>query len=663
MINLNNVLFIFVFSIALIVFSYNLTRFFLYLKIGKGEIRTDKPSLRLKRVLTIAFGQTKLLREPVAGMMHLFIFWGFVILLTAVFESIGEGFNPNFSLAFLGWFYKIIIISQEFIALVVILSVLYAIYRRAIIKPIRLQKHSSAEAYIILVMILTIMLSMYFQNSIKLLIHSDEYSSYRFISASIAPIFSNIEHLKIYYTIFWWIHIGVVLVFLNLLPFSKHFHIITSIPNVYFSKLTPYGKIKNLNLNDETLQKFGASDVEDLTWKQLFDGYACTECGRCTASCPANITGKLLSPREIIINIRKRLVEKAPLLLSQSTFSDDEKEILNKNLVGGYISEEELWACTTCLACVTECPVMIEHVDHIVDMRRYLVLNESRFPKELQLAFQNLERNYNPWSFSSSSRSDWVAGMNVPILSEQNEQVDILFWVGCAGAFDERAKKVSKAIVKILNKANVKYAILGNEEKCTGDFARRAGNEYLAQMLINENVSTLNKYNIKKILTACPHCYNTLKNEYPVFGGNYEVFHHSEYIASLLQTGKIKVSKSLTDKIVYHDSCYLGRYNGIYDQPRKILKSISANLIEMKRNRDKGLCCGAGGARMFMEENVGKRINHERTDEAISMNTNLISTACPFCLTMISDGVKDRQKSEEISVKDIAELVADALLE
>ncbi len=659
--NVNNIIFVFVFSVAIAIFAINITRFFGFLKVGKKDNRTDKIILRLKRVLTIAFGQTKLLREPLAGLMHFFIFWGFVILLSAIFESISEGFSSNFSMGFLGNIYIPVVIAQEFIALLVILSVLYAILRRAITKPKRLEGHSSGEAYLILFMILFIMISMYLQNSVKMIIHPDKYSDFRLIASSLKYLFVNSEYNNILYYSFWWIHIGLVLIFLNLLPFSKHFHIITSIPNVFFARLNSYGEIRTLNLNDENLTKYGVSDIEDLTWKQLFDGYTCTECGRCTAACPANITGKLLSPREIIINIRKRLVEKAPILLSKKTSNSD--DVINKQLVDSYITEEELWACTTCLACVTECPVMIEHVDHIVDMRRYLVLNESRFPKELQLAFQNLERNYNPWSFSSSSRVDWANDLDVPIASTTKD-FDLLFWVGCAGAFDDRAKKISRAMVKILKKSNQKFAILGNEEKCTGDFARRSGNEYLAQMLINENITTLNRYNIRKILTICPHCFNTLKNEYPAFGGNYEVIHHSEFIATLLSTGKIKISRSLDKKTVFHDSCYLGRYNGIYDYPRRILNSVSINkIVEMKRNKDKGFCCGAGGARMFMEESTGKRINHERTDEALSLDINMIGTACPFCLTMLSDGVKDRQKNESVLVKDIAEIVADALID
>lgn len=338
-----------------------------------------------------------------------------------------------------------------------------------------------------------------------------------------------------------------------------------------------------------------------------------------------------------------------------------QKHVLKNKLVDDYITEDELWACTTCMACMEECPVMIEHVDSIIEMRRYLVLNESRFPKELQVTFQNLERNYTPWAFSSASRADWAEGLDVPVIS-QTQDAEILFWVGCAGAFDERAKKVTRAIVKILQKADVKFAILGNEEKCTGDSARRAGNEYLAQMLINENVTTLNKYNIRKIVTACPHCLNALKNEYPQFGGNYEVIHHTDFILNLIKNKKIRVSANVSQKITYHDSCYLGRYNDVYDSPREVIENITGDkCLEMKRSKDKGFCCGAGGSRMFMEENIGKRVNLERTEEALALNPDVIGTACPFCLTMLTDGVKDKEAGDRVSVKDIAELVAEAL--
>lgn len=650
----NSIVFIFVFIISISFFFYNVRRLITYLKLGRAENRTDKLFQRLKQVLVVAFGQTKLLREPIAGLMHFFIFWGFLILFTAIIESIGEGFYSKFSFSFLGAIHSPLIILQELFALLVVVSVLYAFFRRLVLRPKRFENHSSTEAYFILTMILFIMLSMYGQSATKMLMHQSVTSA-NFVSVRLVPFFSSygIETLTIFYYVFWWMHIGLVLLFLNYLPYSKHLHVLTSIPNVYFAKLTPKGTLQTVNLSDENLTKFGASDVEDFTWKQLLDSYTCTECGRCVAVCPANLTGKPLSPRKIFEDMRHRIMEKG------STLSKTDSQ--KNQLVDDYITEDELWACTTCMACMEECPVMIEHVDSIIEMRRYLVLNESRFPKELQITFQNLERNYTPWAFSSASRSEWTEGLDVPLLS-QTQDAEILFWVGCAGAFDERAKKVTRAIVKILQKANVKFAILGNEEKCTGDSARRAGNEYLAQMLINENVTTLNKYNIRKILTACPHCLNALKNEYPQFGGNYEVIHHTDFILNLIKNKKIRFSANLLRKITYHDSCYLGRYNNLYDAPREVIQSITGDkCLEMKRMKDKGFCCGAGGARMFMEENIGKRVNIERTEEALALNPDIISTACPFCLTMLTDGVKDKDAADKVTVKDIAELVADAI--
>jgi Fe-S oxidoreductase len=353
-------------------------------------------------------------------------------------------------------------------------------------------------------------------------------------------------------------------------------------------------------------------------------------------------------------------MEKAPLMFAGN--GEKNQEIMDKRLLDNYINDEELWACTTCRACMEECPVTIEHVPVIVDMRRYLVLTESRFPAELKTVYKNLETNYTPWAFSHQTRGDWAKGLEVKTIAEVNGDIEVLYWVGCAGAFDDRYKKVTQAMVKLMNTAGVKFAILGTEEKCTGDPARRSGNEYLAQMLINENVETLNKYNIKKIIASCPHCFNTLKNEYPQFGGNYEVVHHTTFLNELINSGKLKISKETKDKITFHDSCYIGRYNGIYDAPRNLLETSGANLVEMARSRDKGFCCGAGGARMFMEEKVGKRVNIERTEEALSLNPNTIATACPFCLTMLTDGVKAKEVQEKVQVKDVAEILAESMV-
>jgi Fe-S oxidoreductase len=661
-----NIIFIVVLITAFAFFAYSVKNLISYLKLGRTENRTDKKSERINKVLTIAFGQSKLLREPVAGLMHFFIFWGFVILLSSIVESIGEGIYPNFSFNFLGRLYPILGFFQEAVALLVVISILTAFFRRLILKPKRLEGHSSGEAYLILALILFIMLTMYGQYSTKVALHnSDSYSS-RFISTYVSQLFINMDRSSVenIYHVFWWSHILLVLSFLNYLPYSKHLHVLTSIPNVYLSKLSSRGALRPINLSDENFTRFGSADIEDFSWKQLLDSVTCTECGRCTAACPANITGKPLSPRKIFVDMRDRLREKGPIMLNKVAVAVDirpnDKQPSQKLLVDDYITEDELWSCTTCMACIQECPVMIEHVDAIVDMRRYLVLNESRFPKELQITFQNLERNFSPWAFSSASRADWADGLHVPLFSNKPD-AEILFWVGCAGAYDERAKKVTKSFVKILQAADINFAILGTEEKCNGDAARRAGNEYLAQMLMNENIATLNKYNIKTIVTTCPHCFNTLKNEYPQFGGNYEVVHHSEYIMKLIDEKKLKLSRKLTEKITYHDSCYLGRYNDLYNPPREIINSLGGNITEMKRTRDKGLCCGAGGARMFMEETIGKRVNHERIEEALALNTEIVSTACPFCLTMLSDGVKDKGANEKVMVQDIAELVANVI--
>lgn len=664
---IKNIIFLLVLLAAFGVFVWTARKVLGYLALGKAENRFDRFDKRISNTLAIAFGQTKILRDPIAGPVHAGIFWGFVILLTAVVESIGEGLIHGFSFAFLGPLYNLIALSSDIIALVVLVAVLVALFRRHVAGPDRLRKldrASQMDATVILCTIALIMLSMFVQNGARIAVgEGAAYASdWRPVSLAFAGMFGADSWLI--FEISWWIHILLVLGFLNALPYTKHFHVITSVPNVYFSnkgiRKEGDGALKPLNLEDETAEKFGASDIEDLTWKQLFDSYTCTHCGRCTSVCPANITGKLLSPKKIIVDTRTRLEEKAPLVVAGVT--DD--AALQKQLLHDYITPQELWACTTCRACVQECPVMIEHVDEIVEMRRYLALTEGEFPEQLQLLYRNLENNFAPWQFSPEDRAAWADGLEIPELSQLGDagDIDYLFWVGCAGSFDARYKKVSVALAHIMKRAGLRFAILGREEKCNGDPARRTGNEYLAQTLMMENIERLNSYNVKNIVTACPHCFHSIKNEFPQFGGNYRVVHHSELIAALLDRGIIQLEKALNGAITFHDSCYLGRYNDIYEEPRNVLMHVpEAELREMPRSHDKGFCCGAGGGQMFMEETEGKRVNIERTEEALASGAGTIASACPFCMTMMTDGVKEKGKQEEVVVKDIAELVYEAM--
>jgi Fe-S oxidoreductase/nitrate reductase gamma subunit len=670
--SIHNIIFLVILVVAFTAFGWNVRRLTTYLRIGKHEKRTKNMLERLRNVWIVAFGQSKLLREPIAGTMHFFIFWGFVTLLASVLESIGEGLIAGFSLIFLGPFYGPLVFLIDLFGLFVVGSIVVAFYRRYVLKPKRLadvDRHGRIDATVILALIVLVMLTMFGQNAARIALGRGYANEWRFASIVFSSFFAadNPQSVATWFYFFWWAHIGLVLGFLNYLPYSKHLHVFSSIPNVFLAKLEPRGILKPLDLADETATKFGASDVEDLSWKQLLDGYSCTECGRCTASCPANLTGKPLSPRKIIVDIRRRLMEKAPFVVAGATLesvgvkTSNGKHPLQKQLVDDYISEDELWACTSCMACVQECPVQIEHVDAIIDMRRYLVLNESRFPKELQTTFQNLERNFTPWAFSHESRADWAEGMGIPRLAEK-PNAEILFWVGCAGSFDARYVKATRAFARLMQIAKVDFAILGTEEKCTGDPARRAGNEYLAQTLMMENTATLNRYGAKRIVTACPHCFNTIKHEFPQFGGNYDVVHHTDFINRLISLGKLKLNKTSRAKVTYHDSCYLGRYNQMYEHPRRTLNAIpGVELAEMKRSRDRGFCCGAGGARMFMEETIGKRVNIERVEEAMELKPDIIGTACPFCMTMLTDGVKDKQADDAVKVKDIAEVVLEAV--
>lgn len=665
---IKSIVFTLILILAIAYLYKNLNKLFGYLKVAKPDKRTDNFGKRIANMIKVAFLQTKILRDGIAGPIHIAIYWGFLVLLFSASEGIFQGFYHNFSWNFLGPLYTIISFLTDIFCPLIIIAVLFALIRRFIVKVPRLQGDSEEkiDATIILVMILIIVTSLILEKSAEIHLHSIKWAY-----TPIAGLISNAineNSAPIIYEITWWIHILGILFFANYLPYSKHFHVYTSIPNTFFSYENIPNKLERIDFEQESIEKFGVIDINDLSWKNLFDSYSCTHCGRCTSVCPANLTGKQLSPREIIIQTRKRTIEAAPILLKiqQAKLNNQEyqpneieQKILDKKYVGDYLSIEALWQCTTCGACMQECPIQIEHVPVIIGARRNLVMMEANFPQELQPAFNDLENNASPWSFPQSERAKWAEGTGIKTCAE-DPNFEILYWVGCAGSFDDRAKKISLAFAKLMQIAGINFRILGEEEHCNGDVARRSGNEYLADILIKTNVETLNRYNVKKIVTTCPHCFNTLKNEYPDFGGNYEVIHHTVFLQQLIDDGKLKIKQNNNEKIkiAYHDSCYLGRYNQIYDAPRKNLNKIpDVQILEPERTKDKGFCCGAGGAQMFMEEKVGKRVNIERTEELLKTGANCIAANCPFCMTMLTDGVKAKDKDEEIKVLDIAEIL------
>jgi Fe-S oxidoreductase len=461
--------------------------------------------------------------------------------------------------------------------------------------------------------------------------------------------------------IFYWVHMLLVLGFLVYIPGSKHLHILAAAPNIFFKHLGTPKAMEVTNLEDESATSFGIGKISEVSWKNGLDLYACTECGRCEEACPADMTGKPLSPARLVHDYKEDMLRHKVQLLGKKY---EEIPPIVREESG--VTQDVIWACTSCRACEEACPVNIEQTNLIFETRKNLVLMESKFPPEMQTVFRNMENNFTPWAFGSDTRADWCRDLGVKQMAE-HPNAEVLYYVGCAASFDDRAKKVATAIVSLLKKAGVDFAILGKEEKCNGDPARRAGNEYLAQMLIKENVETLNRYKPRKILTGCPHCFNTLKNEYPAFGAQYDVVHHTTFLSDLIRDGKLKPHKNEMGEVAFHDSCYLGRWNGVYEDPRDILRAIpELNVKEMPRNKNKGLCCGAGGARMFMEETIGKRINVERTEEALATlgangeaggKTKVIAAACPFCSTMLTDGVKTKEKQDTVVVKDLAEIL------
>ena len=639
----------------------------------------------------VALGQSKMTTRPVAAFFHILIYVGFIIVNIEVVEIIVDGIfgTHRFLTQLLPLpLYNFLIGSFEILALLVWVACIVFLLRRNALKLKRfwmkeMTTWPRTDANIILITEITLMTAFLLMNGTDHVLQTRGSEHYFFAGAfPVSSIFFSwlngfsSHTLEMFERSLWWYHIIGIFAFLNYLPFSKHLHILLAFPNTWYSRLQPAGYFtSNSTVTNEvklmldpsatpateiTSSKFGAKDVNDLSWKHLMDAYSCTECGRCSSSCPANLTGKKLSPRKIMMDTRDRLEEVGKNIDKHGMdFSD------NKSLLGDYITPEELWACTSCNACVQECPVNINPLSIITELRRYMVMEESKAPNELAMMMTNLENNQAPWQFSPTDRFNWAEGLSIPTMADMQasgETPEVLFWVGCAGSFDDRYKSVTRSFAKILTAAEIKFAVLGMEETCTGDPAKRAGNEFTAQMLALTSVTTLNNYGVKKIVTACPHCFNSIKNEFPDLGGNYEVIHHSTFLSQLLAEGKVKILDDHALKnqsITFHDSCYLGRANGIYEAPREVLDSLKVELKEMKKCRTTGLCCGAGGAQMFKEDEPGnERINIMRSREAIETGAKVIASACPFCMTMMSDGVK-MNNHEEIKVKDLAELVAD----
>lgn len=674
-----------------------------YMKLGQPVDFRQQGKERLGEFMAEIFGQKKLLKDKKSGIMHVVIFYGFIILQFGALDLIVKGLRGGESVSFPG--YAVFGLMQEITVFSILVAMGYAVYRRYVENLPRLKKgwKPSIVVFFIFGLMLSVLLSLAFE---RLWLGSHTSAAYAPISSAIAAAFEGIsgQTAAVLFYVCWWLHLLILLAFLVYVPQSKHFHILTAPINIWFRRKEPVGRLKKLDLEDEEAESFGVGKIEDFTQKQMLDFYACVECGRCTSVCPASNTGKTLSPMHLIVKLRDHLTEKGTAVTSKSPWVPEfafsaagahsmeaaaepgvrwetegitdirptlawqqnawkvrEKPAEEAELIGDVMTEDEIWSCTTCRNCEDQCPVGNEHVDKIIDLRRHLVLMQGSMPHEGQRAMQNIERQGNPWGLSRSDRVKWtgeIDGIAVPTVKE-NPDFEYLFFVGSMGSYDLRSRKVSRAFVRLLHEAGVSFAILGNEEKNSGDTPRRLGNEMLFQQLCAENIAVFEKYGVKKIVTACPHTYNTLKNEYPDFGlEGVEVLHHTELLDRLIRSGKLTPRHAVNERITYHDSCYLGRYNNVYEQPRNVLRAIpGVELVEMERTRENGMCCGAGGGMMWMEETSGKRVNLARTEQALETNPTVISSACPYCLTMMEDGTKMKEAEDRVKARDIAEIL------
>ncbi|MDD2585473.1 MAG: heterodisulfide reductase-related iron-sulfur binding cluster [Syntrophomonadaceae bacterium] len=656
--------------------------------LAKGDLhRTDKVGQRIWSWFLFSFAQAKVIKKPLAGWMHFFLFWGFLVLfaaagIDAMHNMIGWPHLAGITYIGMSWIVDVL-------GLLALVGILVLGIVRYVQKPERLNDTKAADGWVI-VLIFAILLTGYFIEGIRIaaqIIQSTTIAQIAYeqqaspVGWAFAQMFvsGNVDALLMWHRILWWFHMAIAFLFIGLVPFTKLWHIFTSMTNYIFRDLEP--SACRMVENIEEAETFGVENIEDFGWKDLLDLDACIRCGRCQENCPAFNTGKALNPKLTLIQAMKlHLDEKVPYLLAAKgqgeevemmAMTDEAEEAvspMDKSLLYDVVTSEVIWDCTNCRACMEHCPMFIEHIPKIVEMRRNLVMWQGDMPAEAQMAFTNMERNYNPWGVGWANRAEWLNEREVRemvnLLPEDGKEFEYLLYAGCAVSFDDRYKRVGEALVRLLNKAGVSFGYLGTEEYCCGDSARRLGNEYLYQTMANQNIETFNNYSVKKIIVVCPHGYNTLKNEYPQQGGNYEVYHYTEILAKLVAEGKLKPAKPLGVKMTYHDSCFLGRHNGIYDQPRNVLKAAGGNVIEIEKGKQFGFCCGAGGGRMWLEEDAVegyKRINDTRSDQLLVPEPEMIITNCPFCLTMISDGVKAAEAEEKTKVYDVAEALWKAM--
>lgn len=660
------------FLVALGFCVYFLVKRWRLMSIGAPVDRTSNWKQRLKGMVLDALLQLRVLKKPGAGVMHLGMYVGMIIMVIATVVTAAQ-FDLGFQLIYGDFYLYFMSLVVDLAGLAFCIAMVACIIRRCVNKKL----DTKPGDIIVLVLLLVIGLSGFVVEGLRIVGTDDPWRAWSPIGNMVSMLFVNFtpEQISMTHQIVWWSHMAIAFSLIAYWMYSKLVHVLLMPADVWCRSLEPKGTLPYINVEDENLTTMGVGQLEDFTWKDLLDAEACVRCGRCEDVCPAFNTGKALSPKNMVQSLRSELEVRGPIVWKAQhdgatrddmgayvtaegepyPFSEQQQVTLDRTLVGDAFDSQALWDCTTCGACMAACPTLVEHTPKIVKMRTYQVSMESAFPPEAQATFRNLENNGNPWGLGWQTRAKWTEGLDVPTLAE-NPDAEYLYWPGCSGAFDARSRKVSIALVGLLKKAGVNFAILGNEEKCCGDSARRMGNEFVYYMLASENIATMQAYGVKKIIVQCPHCMQTLSRDYPQLGGNFEVIHHSQLLAQLVREGKLQCSAAGDKKIAVHDSCYLGRYQDEYEAPRAVVSAAGATVVEFERSHEKSFCCGAGGGRMWLEDKSGKRMGDERAKQALDTACDEVATSCPFCLTMLSDGMAACES--DTKVRDIAEILA-----